>query len=108
MSDYGKGIASASVAATETTAPVAATTSGLYSWSSDQYKVVVFNHPAAADYLYIKWNADTCAKTGSGWDACVAPGAELVSPDGILVEKVAVWIDSAMTYGTNHVINGWS
>lgn len=110
MSDYGKGIASASTAATETTAPVANTTAGLYSWSSDQDKVVIFNHPSSGVNLYVRWNDTnvTPDSTGGAWNAVIEPGGEYGSSRDILIANVAVYVDGAATYGTDYTIQGWN
>jgi hypothetical protein len=111
MSDYGMGIASASVSATEDTAPVAAATAGLYTWGSaaDRRKVTIFNSPSSPTNLYVRWNDTTVSPTGAagkGWNGIVAPGGQYESPE-ILVKQVAIYIDVAATYGTHFSIEGW-
>lgn len=110
---WGFETAEASTAATETTAPVAGTTAGYYSFamSPGARKVKVFNHPDSGVDIYVKWNATTAAKTGSGFDVVVEPGSDATFPDNAgdaVVNTVGVWIDSALTYGTNYVIQGWA
>jgi hypothetical protein len=108
---WGLGTTDPSTSATETTAPVAATSSGLYSFSTAVSKAKVQVSPTASGKMWLKWNDDTAGKTAAApWDDILEPGDSVVFPGAsgdALVEKVAVWIDAAMTYGTDYTIQGW-
>jgi hypothetical protein len=107
---WGYGTQAASTAATETTAPVAATTSGKYTFAKPMRMVEVFNHPDSGQYLYVKWNADAAGKTTSLFNCVIEPGGSAQFPgqvDAAVCVKLGLWIDGALTYGTNYVVQGW-
>jgi len=110
VSGWGYGTSVASTAATETKAPVAATTSGTYTFTQGMRKVIVFNHPDSGQYLYVKFNADAAGKTNSLYDCVIEPGGHAVFPDengAAYCWKLGLWIDGAATYGTDYVVQGW-
>lgn len=100
----------ASTAATATTAVDPGVASGLYSFSANQRKVVVVNHPDSGVDLYVKWNAATAAKTGSAWNEVIEPGGRAEYPGeagDAICTQVAIWADAAVTYGEDFVVFGW-
>lgn len=107
---WGFGTTAASVAATQATAPVAATTSGKYTFAKGMRKVKIHLHPDAPGYLHVKWSADAAGKTAGLWNDIVVPGGSLEFPGeagDAIVHKLGLWFDVAMTYGTDFCIEGW-
>ena len=112
---YGQGTSSPSVSAKETTAPVAATTSGRYTFAKGMRIVKVQLSPTAAGNLHLRWNAAAAGKTldAAGqclWNDILQPGDSVVYPGhagSAIVHQLGVWIDDAMTYGTDYNIEGW-
>jgi hypothetical protein len=109
--EYGNQTTSPSVEATESTAPVAEVSAGVYSWDTLQQKAVVHNHPDSAFYIYLVWNDDASAPTAAPgcWDRCLAGGDSAESPDGIAVERVGIYISAApgTGYKTDYSVRGW-
>jgi len=107
---WGLGTAEPSVAATEAIAPVAAITSGKYTFTKGMRKVEIYNLPSSGQDLWIKWNADAAGKADNLFNEVIEPGCKASFPDengAAIVHKLGLWIDGALTYGTDYTIQGW-
>lgn len=107
MPGYGLGTNTPSVAATGSNI-AGGGASGAFTWTKPRRKAIVFFHPdqTSTDRLYILCNASEASLTS--WEAILKPGDYYVSPDGVLVDQIAVYSNEEQTYGTNFAVRGWA
>lgn len=67
-------------------------------------KVVVTVLAGADARARVKWNA---VATSSNFDRELSAGQSCESPEGILVTRVDIYADGALTYPTEYSIMGW-
>jgi hypothetical protein len=106
MSFLGKGVAS--VAPTNATPLVltAAAAATSFPFLEPKGKVIVSVDPAYAGQLKIAWNGTASATV---WDAPpIEGGGYAVSPDGLIIESVSIYAETAdATYQTSFNVRGW-
>ncbi len=111
--NYGYGGIEPSVSAVETTAPVAGTSAGLYTFTNAVPLAFAFAIPTTADLIYLLWNADADhVASATNYDAILEAGGQITSPgkqsDDYMVKTVGVWLPALATaaFLTDYQIRG--
>ena len=77
-----------------------------FRFATTMRKAFVQSHHDSGVMLYLSFNSTTASTTD--WDIVLDAGDLVITPDGLCVDKITIFSDGAVVYGTGFVVRGWA